>query len=79
MTKSFFSSPTPATRPEFLTDDRRLQIGIDPEAVKTKGIYFHYSTAVEGQEGHSRGLIPGEKFFETPDRTWMIRAYFAGE
>jgi hypothetical protein len=48
----------------------------DPQAAQFKGIYFHYSTPQAGKEGHSQGFVPDQKFFETPDRTWMIRAYF---
>ncbi|MCC6698726.1 MAG: hypothetical protein IT365_24085 [Candidatus Hydrogenedentes bacterium] len=47
---------------------------LDPEAHQTKGIYFHYKK--NPAESHSGVAKSGKADKPTPDREWMIRAYF---
>lgn len=51
-----------------------FKIIFDPEAHQTKGIYFHYMR--NPAESHSGIAKNGKADKPTPDREWMIRAYF---
>ncbi len=51
-----------------------LTIAFDPEAHRTKGIYFHYNK--NPQVSHSLVGTAGKGFTALPDREWMIRTYF---
>jgi len=53
----------------------QLTLAIDPEANQYKGIYFHYGK--NPKVCHSLAGTVKNGFQETPDREWMMRAYFA--
>jgi len=58
----------------FAGDDGEITIALDPKASRTKGIYWHYNK--DPKESHSLAGTVARGFKETPDREWMIRAYF---
>jgi hypothetical protein len=52
-----------------------VTIAFDPEATRTKGVYFHYQT--NAPTSHSLAGRAGDGFKELSDREWMMRACFA--
>jgi len=69
---------TPVSIAEFVSAGQTLTIGVDPEATGRKGLYFHY-TEQSGEQAHSKGFVPGKRFFDVENRDWMIRTYFTVE
>ncbi|QDU00195.1 M56 family metallopeptidase [Gimesia aquarii] len=60
---------------EFL-DQGKLTLGLDPHATQFKGVYFHYIKTT-GDESGARGIVPGKRYFDVPNRKWMIRVFLA--
>jgi len=51
-----------------------ITIVVDPEAHRTKGVFFHYNK--NPQKPHSLVATPGKGYKKLEDRQWMIRSYF---
>ena len=58
----------------FEKGEEYLTIVVDPEAHRTKGVYFHYQQ--NPQTSHSLVASKGSGYKKLEDREWMIRAYF---
>jgi len=58
-------------------DGELLRVAFDPGATRYKGIYFHYTR--NPKISHSLVGTAAREFQETPDREWLIRAYFVAE
>jgi len=58
-------------------DGELLRVAFDPGATRYKGIYFHYTR--NPKTSHSLVGTAARGFQETPDREWLIRAYFVAE
>ena len=67
--------PKPIELKEYIQNDGKLYVGLDPKAHQRKGIYFHYTKTSE-DESHSSVLTPGIEISSPLDREWMIRFYF---
>ncbi len=65
-----FDKPLPITGP----DPTKLTIALDPEAHRTKGIFFHYNE--DPPQSHSLVGTVEKGFEHLPEREWTIRAYF---
>jgi hypothetical protein len=61
--------PGPGAKPGLWT------IALDPEAHRTKGIYFHYNE--NPADSHALVGTVDKGFERVPEREWMIRAYLA--
>lgn len=67
--------PKPIELEDYIQEDGKLYLGIDPKAEQMKGIYFHY-TKNDGESSHSGVLVPDNTIKPAPDREWMIQCFF---
>ena len=57
--------------------DGTLTLALDPQAQRTRGVYFHY--AKDPETSHAAMGSLGRGFKDAPDMQWLIRAYFSVE
>lgn len=65
--------PEPPLIEDYL-EQGKLTIGLDPHATQYKGIYFHF-TKVSDEKPAARGIVPGKRYFNVPERKWAARVF----
>lgn len=79
--------PKPVALKDYIQEDGKLYVGIDPKANQRKGVFFHYTKTeepkgatpfeeIEEGESHSGVLVPDRKISPANDREWMIQCFF---
>ncbi|MHC4675343.1 MAG: SUMF1/EgtB/PvdO family nonheme iron enzyme, partial [Planctomycetota bacterium] len=64
----------PVALADLMNEDRMLTFAFNPEAHRTKGIYFHYHK--DPPTSNSLVGTVADGFKPIPDREWIVRAYF---
>ncbi|MHC4477274.1 MAG: HEAT repeat domain-containing protein [Planctomycetota bacterium] len=68
----------PVAVADLIEQDRLLRIAFNPQAHRTKGIYFHYNKGKSELSKSFAGTV-AKGFEPVTDRQWIIRAYFASK